>query len=165
LTNYASNIENRQTNKQMTTYSLQSKYQKLFYRIIKELAMLFYLQIILFVLYGVNLSIEVTLFLMFFLLLSVKQKRICYSLNFSKETKELHIQYYKYIFFKRSKNVSFDNLKASFEMKRQNLGSVTRCLVIKEDKKYISEIRENGAYPWGEETLNEIEELNKTINK
>jgi len=122
-------------------------------RIKSELSLLLIIQIILFIFVGVHLVYEVTIVLIFILLLSLKRNRIIYQVEFDEDNQKFTIFYFTLVVFKAQESIDFGKLNAKLGMKRYGLGSAITTLEFFNKKQLIGEIRVGDKWQWNEEQL------------
>jgi hypothetical protein len=141
---------------EMKTYSLPKSELTTGKRIRRELAVLLYLQLILLFLFGLNLTFEITLYLVYFLLLSLRQRRILYKISINQDSKQVEIDYYFMVFFPKKLFIPFTDLKTRKLHKRQGLGNACETMEFIQGKQLEGEIRLGGHWKWDESTFKEI---------
>jgi len=144
------------TVKNMRTYSLPASELTLAKRIRRELSLFLYLQLILLLVWGPDFTLEVTLIVVYLLLLSLKPKRIVYHIDILEEEKSLELGYYFMVFFRRKLSLPFTELRTRTLHKRQGLGSATETLEFYRGKVIQGEIRLGGSWKWDETSFREI---------
>lgn len=139
------------------TVCLEEAEHSIVKRITKELYILVLLQIFLFFMMPITFSIELSLILMYVLLMSTKQRRIVYSISFYPE--KVVLKYYKYIFFR--KEISIDKNEFTFieKQKRLGLGATSGVLSILNNKKHVGDINMASTWAWGEDKYAEIQKI------
>lgn len=142
----------------MMQYTLPAGDYTLQKRIRKELALFLYLQIILLVFFGINITLEASLLLMYFLMMTLKRNRIIYLFSFNDEKQSLEIRYFHLIFRDLKKTIPYSQLKGRIAFKRFGLGNQVKTLECLQDKELVGEIRIDGNWSWSEETFNKITE-------
>jgi len=126
-------------------------------RIKSELSLLLIIQIILFFFVGIHLVYELTIVLIFILLLSIKRNRIIYQVEFDEDKQKFTILYFTLVIFKAQETIDFEKLNSKLGMKRYGLGSAITTLEFFNKKQLLGEIRVGDKWQWSEEQL-------KTIN-
>lgn len=142
----------------MTSYTPKEADFSLWKRIKSELSILLILQILIIIFMGINLVYELTLIVIFILLLSIKRNRIIYQLNFNTEDEEFLVSYYYLVALKGEETIKFDKLNSKLGLKRYGLGSSITTLEFFNKKQLIGEIRVGDKWQWTDEQL-------KTIHK
>lgn len=133
-----------------------SEHYSLWRRIRKELALLAYLQIILLIFYGINITLNTSLLLMYILMLSMKRNRIIYNLTFDDENQTITINYFHLILWKQERTIPYSSLNSRVSMKRFGLGSYIKTLELLRRKELIGEIRLAGKWRWNEESFERV---------
>lgn len=140
----------------MDTYSLPSGEYTLLRRIRKELALFLYLQIILIIFFGIDVTLEASLILMYLLMMTLRRNRLLYFFSFDDEKQTLEIKYFHLIFFRKHKIIPYSKLKTRISLKRFGLGNQVKTLETLQEKQLIGEIRMEGKWRWSEETFDNI---------
>lgn len=142
----------------MTHYKPIEADFSLWKRIKSELSILLILQVLIIIFVGLNLVYELTLVLVFILLLSIKRNRIIYQVSFNNENKEFSISYYYLVILKGKETIKFDKLNSKLGLKRHGLGSSITSLEFFNKRKLIGEIRVGDKWQWTNEQLKTIHE-------
>jgi hypothetical protein len=142
----------------MTSYTPDEADYSLWKRIKSELSLLLILQILIIIFMGVNLVYELTLIVIFILLLSIKRNRIVYQVSFDKQNEEFSVSYYYLVGLKGKETIKFDKLNAKLGLKRYGLGSSITTLEFFSKKQLIGEIRVGDKWQWSDEQLKTIHE-------
>ncbi len=127
-------------------------------RVKSELSLLLILQILIFIFMGINLVYEITLFIIFILLLSIKRNRIVHQIELNLENKSFTISYFYLVGFKGKETISSEKLNSKLGLKRYGLGSAITTLEFFNKKQLIGEIRVGDKWQWTNEQLNLIHE-------
>lgn len=142
----------------MTNYTPHKADFSLWKRVKSELSLLLILQVLIFIFMGINLVYELTLFVIFILLLSIKRNRILYQIEFDDEKQEFSILYYSLVAFKGKETIKYERLNSKLGLKRYGLGSAIMTLEFFNKKQLIGEIRVGDKWQWTNEQLNLIHE-------
>tara|TARA_R110001583_G_scaffold8075_4_gene39442 strand:- start:41791 stop:42240 length:450 start_codon:yes stop_codon:yes gene_type:complete len=142
----------------MTSYTPNKADFSLWKRIKSELSLLLILQIIILIFMGLNLVYELTLIVIFILLLSIKRNRIVYQVSFDNQNEEFSVSYYYLVALKGKEIIKFDKLNAKLGLKRYGLGSSITTLEFFNKKQLIGEIRVGDKWQWTDKQLNTIHE-------
>ena len=142
----------------MTNYSPSNANFSLWKRVKSELSLLLILQVLIFVFMGINLVYELSLIVIFSLLLSIKRNRIIYQISFDNKNKEFSISYYYLVALKGEETIKFDRLNSKLGLKRYGLGSSITTLEFFNKKQLIGEIRVGDKWQWTNEQLKTIYE-------
>jgi len=140
----------------MTSYTPHNTDFSIWKRIKSELSLFLIIQVIFLFFTGINLIYEITLVLIFILLLSLKRNRIIYQIDFDEEKNEFTISYFSLIAIKGSEIVPLTNLNTRLGPKRFGLGSSVTTLEFFNKKQLIDEIRSDDKWQWTDEQLDEI---------
>ena len=149
-------------NKSMTNYTPHNADFSLWKRVKSELSLLLILQVIILIFMGINLVYELTLIVIFILLLSIKRNRILYQVEFDDEKLEFSIFYYSLVAIKGKETIKYDRLNSKLGLKRYGLGSAINTLEFFNKKQLIGEIRVGDKWQWTNEQLKMIHE--KSVN-
>lgn len=126
-------------------------------KIIKELYILFILQFLIFITTPISFTIELTLIVMYILLMSTKNKRIIYSIDFQNDNVE--IKYFIFIFIKKVINIEKGNFNFSYKQKRLGFGGTSQIISLFNEKNHIGDINEASTWAWGKEKFNKIKAI------
>lgn len=107
---------------------------------------------------GINLVYELTLIIIFILLLSIKRNRIVYQIDFNDEKNEFSILYYSLVALKGKETITSDKLRTKLGLKRYGLGSAIVTLEFFNNKQLMGEIRVGDKWGWTNEQLEAIQE-------
>ncbi|RXQ93890.1 hypothetical protein EO244_09940 [Ancylomarina salipaludis] len=140
----------------MTSYTPHNTDFSIWKRIKSELSLFLIIQVIFLFFTGINLIYEITLVLIFILLLSLKRNRIIYQIDFDEEKNEFTISYFSLIAIKGTEIVPLTNLNTRLGPKRFGLGSSVTTLEFFNKKQLIGEIRSDDKWQWTDEQLDEI---------
>ncbi|MCZ4696074.1 hypothetical protein DWB61_15775 [Ancylomarina euxinus] len=146
----------------MTNYTPHNADFSLGKRIKSELSLLLILQVIILIFMGINLVYELTLIVIFILLLSIKRNRILYQIEFDDEKREFSIYYYSLVIFRRKETINYDRLNSKLGLKRYGLGSAITTLEFFNKKQIIGEVRVGDKWQWTDEQVKMIHE--KSMN-
>ncbi|MDE5421882.1 hypothetical protein L3073_06655 [Ancylomarina sp. DW003] len=142
----------------MTTYIAPTSNFSLWERIKSELSLFLILQILIIIFMGINLVYELTLIIIFILLLSIKRNRIVYQIDFNDEKNEFSILYYSLVALKGKETITSDKLRTKLGLKRYGLGSAIVTLEFFNKKQLMGEIRVGDKWGWTNEQLEAIQE-------
>lgn len=156
--NYAKNLS-------METFELSKESYTLWDRIRKELSLLVLLVVILLFFVGFKFVYFTAIIVMYSLLLLLKRNRIVTSVSFDDQNKELHIQYYYFIFARGKERIPYSKLNYKLSMKRFGFGAATQTLEIFKGKILSAELRKDGKWSWPEEKTNTICNKLSSIHK
>ncbi|WP_372642018.1 hypothetical protein [Ancylomarina sp.] len=146
----------------MTNYTPHNADFSLWKRIKSELSLFLILQILILISMPPNLVYELTLIVIFILLLSIKRNRILYQIEFDDEKREFSIFYYTLIALRRKETIKYDGLNSKLGLKRYGFGSAITTLEFFNKKQIIGEIRVGDKWQWTDEQLKMIHE--KSVN-
>ena len=146
----------------MTNYTPHNADFSLWKRIKSELSLFLILQIFIIILMPPNLVYELTLIVIFILLLSIKRNRILYQVEFDDEKQEFSIFYYTLVALRRKETIKYDRLNSKLGLKRYGFGSAITTLEFFNKKQIIGEIRVGDKWQWTDEQLKMIHE--KSVN-
>ena len=140
----------------MTSYTPKKADFSLWKRIKSELSLLLILQFLIIISVGLSLVYELTLIVIFILLLSIKRNRIVYQVTFDNQNEEFSISYYYLVAIKGKETIKFDKLNSKLGLKRYGLGSSITTLEFFNKKQLIGEIRVGDKWQWTDEQLKTI---------
>ena len=146
----------------MTNYTPHNADFSLWKRIKSELSLFLILQIFIIIFMPPNLVYELTLIVIFILLLSIKRNRILYQVEFDDEKQEFSIFYYTLVALRRKETIKYDRLNSKLGLKRYGFGSAITTLEFFNKKQIIGEIRVGDKWQWTDEQLKMIHE--KSVN-
>jgi len=162
---YADKILNYAKKLDMELHTPNNADFSLWKRIKSELSLLLIIQIILFFFVGIHLVYELTIVLIFVLLLSLKRNRIIYQVEFNDDKQKFTIFYFTLVAFKSQESIDFVKLNSKLGMKRYGLGSAITTLEFFNKKQLIGEIRVGDKWQWNEEQLKTINTLVTDLKK
>jgi len=142
----------------MTNYTPDEADYSLWKRIKSELSLFLILQFLIIIFMPLNLVYELTLIVIFILLLSIKRNRIVYQVSFNSQNEEFSVSYYYLVAIKGKETIKFDKLNAKLGLKRYGLGSSITTLEFFNKKQLIGEIRVGDKWQWSDEQLKTIHE-------
>lgn len=142
----------------MTNYTPENADFSLWKRIKSELSILLILQILIIIFMGISLVYELTLIVIFVLLLSLKRNRIVYQVSFNADKQEFSVLYYYLVALKGKETIKLDQLNSKLGLKRYGLGSSITTLEFFNKKQLIGEIRVGDKWQWTDEQLKTINE-------
>ncbi|MGZ2368481.1 hypothetical protein ACXR6G_01685 [Ancylomarina sp. YFZ004] len=146
----------------MTNYTPHNADFSLWKRIKSELSLFLILQILIIIFMPPNLVYELTLIVIFILLLSIKRNRILFQIEFDDENQEFSIFYYTLVAFRRKETIKYDRLNSKLGLKRYGFGSAITTLEFFNKKQIIGEIRVGDKWQWTDEQLEMIHK--KSVN-
>ncbi len=142
----------------MTSYTPHNADFSLWKRIKSELSLFLILQFLIIIFMPLNLVYELTLIVIFILLLSIKRNRIIYQVTFDNENKEFSLSYYYLVALKGKETITIDKLNSKLGLKRYGLGSSITTLEFFNKKQLIGEVRVGDKWQWSDDQLQTIHE-------
>jgi hypothetical protein len=142
----------------MTSYTPHNADFSLWKRIKSELSLFLILQFLIIIFMPLNLVYELTLIVIFILLLSIKRNRIIYQVSFDNENEEFSVSYYYLVALKGKETIKIDKLNSKLGLKRYGLGSSITTLEFFSKKQLIGEVRVGDKWQWADDQLQKIHE-------
>lgn len=142
----------------MISYKPHHSDFSLWKRIKSELSLFLILQILIIIFLPFNLVYELTLIVIFILLLSIRRNRIINQIKFDSQTNEFSISYYYLIAIEGKESIKIENVNSRLGLKRYGLGSSIMTLEFFNKKQLLGEIRVGDKWGWTDEQLKTIHE-------